>query len=320
MAIDPLTVANIVGQLGPLILARKWPLERPPADRMRGVDFYTATDLVSALVLSAQNFKETHGYLPQLASPTSFNEHIFARKFFAPLPLPSLADKLGVRDFVRARLGEDALTSIVWVGDSVEELFAAKLPAGRFLLKANHGSEMNLILNVPGDLVARRSEIEKTATEWLANRFGYAWGEWQYCTFKPKLFLEGFLNFNGDGTPDDFKFFCFRGKARLIQVHTGRHTRHGCGQYDPSWNHLPVQFGTYEIAQVERPANLGAMIKAAETLAAGLEFARIDLYSDRKSIIKFGEITLTPSNANQRYADFQFDRWLGGFFTQAPGG
>ncbi len=69
------------------------------------------------------------------------------------------------------------------------------------------------------------------------------------------------------------------------------------------------------MAQFKRPANLDAVIQAAETIATGLDFARIDLYSDRKSVIKFGEITLTPNNAMARYADFQFDRWLGSWFA-----
>ena len=315
MRIDSVLVTNLVGQLGPLVAEGKWRLERPPADMMRGVDFYPATDLVSALVFSAQFFKSTHGYLPQLASPTSFNEHIFVRKFFAALPLPSLSDKIGVRDYVRARVGEGVLSPIAWVGDSVEDLFVAKLPAGRFVLKANHGSGMNLILNLPEDLVARRTEITRKATVWLATRYGYRWGEWQYCTFKPRLFLEEFLAFGGDHPPPDFKFFCFNGKARLIQVHADRYTRHKCGQYDASWRHFPVKFSTYELSQFERPANLESIIRAAESIAAGLEFARIDLYSDGKDLIRFGEITLTPNNADERYADFQFDRWLGSWFS-----
>jgi hypothetical protein len=56
------------------------------------------------------------------------------------------------------------------------------------------------------------------------------------------------------------------------------------------------------------------MVRVAETIAAGLEFARIDLYSDCKRVVKFGEITLTPGNALDRFSDFQFDLWLGRFF------
>ncbi|HUZ75867.1 MAG TPA: ATP-grasp fold amidoligase family protein [Stellaceae bacterium] len=284
---------------------------------MRGVDFYPATDFVSALVFSAQIFKNTHGFVPMLAAPSSFNEHIFVRKFFAALPMPSLADKLEARAYVQARLGDAILPSVVWVGDAIDALFEGALPSGRFVLKSSLGSGTNQILNLPADLVTRRGEIEKRAAEWLASRFGYAWGEWQYCTAKPRLFLEVFFDFNPGTAPDGFKIFCFKGKARMIQVHLDRYTRHRCANYDVTWKHLPVAYRGYEIAQRRRPDNLDALIEVAEKIAADLEFARIDLYTDGKRIIKFGEITLTPGNANAAYSDFKFDRWLGTFFAPA---
>ncbi len=320
MVIDPTVEANIVGQLGSMVASGKWSLQRPPADRMRGVDFYSATELVSALVKSAQTFKDTHRYLPTLSSPSSFNEHLFVRKFFAALPMPSLADKLASREYVRARLGDEVLPSVVWIGNSVDELLAAELPCGRFVLKANHGSGFNLFLNLPGDLSKNRNEIEELVTGWLGSRFGYAWGEWQYCTFKPKLFLEEFLDFEGGGTPDEYKVFCFDGKARLINFHVDRFTRHRAALYDPSWKLFPVIYGRRrEIARRKRPENLADIIRVAERIADGFEFARIDLYSDHKSVIKFSEITFTPNNANERFSDLRFDVWLGRFFGSVIG-
>ena len=314
ISVEPAVAANIVGQLGTIVATGRWLRPLPPGT-MRGVDFYPATDFMSALVLSAQMFKNTHGFVPALASPSSYNEHIFVRKFFAALPMPSLADKLEARTYVQARLGDDILPAVVWVGDAIGALFAAALPSGRFVLKSTHGSGMNLILNLPGDLATRRHEIETRAAEWLATRYGYSSGEWQYSTFKPKLFLEGFLDFKPGSTPDDLKIFCFNGKARLIQVHMDRHTRHRCGSYDVSWRHILVGLCNYEIGQRQRPDNLEALIGVAETIAAGLEFARIDLYTDGKRVIKFGEITFTPGNALDTYTDFKFDRWLGAFFA-----
>ncbi len=315
LVIDPHTILHMVGQLAPLMVSNKWVLGPPPANMMRGVDFYNATDLISALVYSAQRFKNTHGYLPHLASPTSFNEHIFARKFFAPFPMPSLADKLYARNRVRNRLGDDALTPVVWIGNRIEDLYAANLPAGRFVLKANHGCFMNLFLDLPQDLATRRNEIQAKTREWLDSRFGYNTGEWHYSTFKPTLFLEAF-NSQGDNQPmDDFKVHCFYGKARLINVVTGRFVKVRLGQYAPDWTHLPTGMRDYDSAEFPRPENLAALIAGAERIAEGLEYARIDLYSDRVQAMKFGEITLTPGNANQRYADFEFDRWLGGFFA-----
>jgi hypothetical protein len=306
--------SNVVGQLALLVARGKWPpLRRSAANTMRGVDFYPWKDFISALTRASEMFKITNGYLPNLASPNSFNEHVFARKFLAPLPLPSLADKLVAKEHVRTRLGDEIVPAVAWVGDDICEFFAAKPPAGQYVLKASHGAGLNLFLNLPGDLSAKRNEIEQATTGWLAYRYGYDWGEWQYCTFKPKLFLEGFIDFNGVQTPDDYKFFCFNGKACVIEIDVDRYTQLRSAFYTPDWKHIPVAYRHAPI-QRARPQNLDNMIRVAEAIAEGMEFARIDLYSDGKSRITFGEITFTPGNACSRFSDFNFDLWLGSHF------
>jgi hypothetical protein len=303
-------MADIVGQLGLTVVTGKWWPPPSAEDTMRGVDFYPWKDLIRTLIRSALLFKRCQGYVPSLVSPTSFNEHIFARKVFAPLPMPSLADKLAAKDHVKARLGDEFLPSVVWVGDDVGGLVAAKLPAGRYVLKANHYWNTNLFLNLPADLSAKRDQIEQQTTEWLTSKHGYNSGEWQYCTFKPKLLLEEFIDFNGIQTPDDFKFFCFHGKAWVIEVDVDRFTQLRSAFYTPDWTHIPVAYRHAPI-QRPRPQNLEDMIRVAEAIAEGMEFARVDLYSDGKSKIRFGEITFAPGNALTRFSDFKFDLWLG---------
>ena len=321
LIIDAQTFAHVMGQLGPLIATNRWRLGPPPANTMRGVDFYNATDFLSALLLSVVLFKNTHGYLPPLAAPSSFNEHILTRKFFAPLPLPSLADKLGVRDYVRERLGEDALNPVVWIGERIDDLFAADLPVGRFVLKANHGCAMNLFLDLPEDLTTRREEIRSSAQEWLGARFGFAGGEWHYCIIKPRLFLETFLSPPGDAPVVEFKVQCFHGKAQLIQIVKDRFTHLQLGQYTRDWTHLAGGgVRDYNSIEFARPKNLDRLIDSVERLAQGLEYARIDVYTDFDQVIKFGEITLTPGDGRQPFVDPEFDRWLGGFFAPTAGG
>jgi hypothetical protein len=319
VAVDSATVANIMGQLGPLIARNKWSLAPPPPNTMRGVDFYNANDFVSALLVSGLLFRNAHGYLPDLAEPATFNEHIFARKFFAPLPIPSLADKLGVRDYVRERLGEDVLIPVVWSGELIEDLFAADLPAGRFVLKANHGFDMNLFLDLPQDLITRRDEISSKTQAWLATRFGYSTGEWQYCDITPTLFLETFVG-RGKDSMAEFKLHCFHGKPRLIQVVTGRYTdQHRHGQYTPDWTYLIGMPGS-ESVEFARPKNLEVLMESAERLARGLEYVRIDLYTDFDQVVKFGEITFTSGDGRQPFPNLEFDRWLGAFFAPPAGG
>jgi hypothetical protein len=58
------------------------------------------------------------------------------------------------------------------------------------------------------------------------------------------------------------------------------------------------------------------MIRLAEAVAAGMPFARVDLYTDGNSEIRFGEITFTPGNAQLHFSDRKFDEWLGAQFTE----
>ena len=304
--------SNIVGQLGLLIFTGRWPPRPSTENTMRGIDFYPWKDFLRALIHGAHLFKAENGYVPPLAFPTSFNEHLFARKFFAPLPMPSLADKLAAKDHVKTRLGDDFVPAVVWVGDDLGGLFAAQPPAGRYVLKSNHGWNSNLFLNLPDDLSAKRDEIEQRAKSWLTTRFGYDWGEWQYCTFKPKLFLEEFIDFNGARAPDDYKFFCFHGKVCLIEIDVDRFTRPRIAFYTPDWEHISAAYTHAPIMRAQ-PRNLEDMIRVAEAIAGDMEFARVDLYSDGKSRIRFGEITFTPGNA-AHFSDFKFDQWLGSHF------
>jgi TupA-like ATPgrasp len=300
-------------QLAPLVVHGKWRRLSLPANSRRGLDFYPWMDFLWAVYRSAHNFKAENGFLPNLISPTGFNERIFARKFFAPVPMPWLADKLAAKDYVKARLGEDVLPFVSWIGNSIDELFASDLPAGRYVLKANHGCEWNMFLNLPRDLALRREEIEQQAKNWLSSRFGYEWGEWQYCVFEPRLFLERFIDFNGDQTPDDYKFYCFRGKARLIEIDVARFTELRSAFYSPDWSYIPVTYGEPPI-QCKRPQNLDEMIDVAEAIARDMDFVRIDLFSDGISRIKFGEITFTPGDGRLHFSDQKLDRWLGSQF------
>jgi hypothetical protein len=318
VAIDTATFTHMMGQLAPLIATNTWLLAAPAANTLRGVDFYKTTDFVSALLLSGHLFKAAHGYLPNLTAPTTFNEHILARKFFAPLPVPSLGDKLGVRDYVRERLGEDVLIPLAWAGDRVEDLFQADLPTGRFVLKANHGNDMNLFLDLPDDLAIRREEIIAKANSWLATPFGFISGEWQYCVMKPMLMLETFVGRDRESMAD-FKVHCFHGKAQFIQAVTGRYTHKRHGHFTPDWTYL-APMPDVEAVQFARPENLDDLLASAEALADGLEYARVDLYTDFERIVKFGEITFTPGDGRQLFASVEFDRWLGGFFAPPAGG
>jgi hypothetical protein len=231
--------------------------------------------------------------------------------------MPSLGDKLAAKEYARSRLGDEFLPAVAWIGDNVDELFAAKIPAGRYGLKANHGCEGNVFLQFPGDVSAKRVEIEQQAGVWLNSRYGYDLGEWHYSVFKPKLFLEEFIDFNGTQPPDDYKFYCFHGKTCFIELDADRFTQMRSAFYFPDWKKIPVNYGEETIDR-PRPKNLEDMIRIAEIIARDMEFTRVDLYSNGNGKIKFGEITFFPGNGTLHFSDSKFDRWLGSHFEKAP--
>ncbi|HXQ14406.1 MAG TPA: ATP-grasp fold amidoligase family protein [Caulobacteraceae bacterium] len=301
---------NLVAQVRAMVAEGRWPRDPPPAGHMRGIDFYNSNDLLVAIVVGAQHFKDSHGYIPPLSNPTSYSERLYARKYFAPLPMPSLADKLEGHAYVRGCLGDAFIPSVVWVGESIDALFAADLPPGRYFLKASHGCGYHLVLTLPKDLVASREQIRRLADAWRVTRFGYDTGEWQYCTFKPRLFLERFIDYRGDEPPEEYKLYCFNGRAEFINFRVERAGEHAGALYDLAWSRLPVDFGRPPVHR-DRPKNLEAMIEAAERIATGLSFARIDLYSDGIEDVKFSEITFTPGNARSRLSNPDFDARIG---------
>ena len=310
MIIDPDVRAGLQDQVRAMIAAGRWPNGPPPPGHMRGIDFYNTTDLAVAMVGGAQLFKNAHGYVPSLATPTILAERIYTRKYFAPLPMPSLADKLEGQAYVRARLGEAIIPSVVWVGEDVDRLFTADLSPGRYVLKASHGSGHQLVVQLPNELAAWRDQIRLLAGDWLATRFGYETGEWQYCTFKPRLFLERFIDYGRGDPPEEYKFYCFHGRAEFIVFRISKPPEFTNALYDTAWNLLPVHVEGESICR-DRPKTLEAMLEAAERIAAGLPFARIDLYSDGIRDIKFSEITFTPGNARSRLSDPTFAARIG---------
>jgi hypothetical protein len=103
-----------------------------------------------------------------------------------------------------------------------------------------------------------------------------------------------------DQAPVDYKFLVFQGRVEVIQVHRDRFTAPKMTFYNRAWRKLAVLIvtdGVCEVVEdVARPARLDEMITAAEALARGIDFMRVDLYATPDRIY-FSELTITPPTA-----------------------
>src|SRR5262245_42173904 len=67
---------------------------------MRGIDFYSSTELISSIALTMEKFRSAHGLLPNLLEPKGFNEKIVWSKFFAEMKIPESGNKLLTSKFI----------------------------------------------------------------------------------------------------------------------------------------------------------------------------------------------------------------------------
>ena len=257
----------------------------------------------------------TFGRHLDVEDPKSFTEKLFSRMImFHRQPVgrfTQLSDKFRVRDHVADKLGPGYLSKLIWVGTDVPALAPRDLP-WPCVLKANHGSGMVKILASPADHAAAIS----LSSQWLAQNFYWRCRECQYLGIERRLMIEELLR---DGYPDgplDYRFYCFDGKPKLVQVDDHPHSINTF--YDLGWKKVDLAYRpTFRPFEVERPSNFGEMCDVAAALSEGFSFVRVDLYNCAGRVV-FGELTFTPASGVLRFKPQNWDMALGAMWNYQP--
>jgi hypothetical protein len=249
-----------------------------------------------------------------LENPREFNAKIeWYKVYFRPKILTQLADKYEVRSYVEEKIGKQYLNELYAVYTSAKDIDFDSLP-DQFVIKANHTNTHNLIVKDKKNL--DKKKVIKQFNKWLTKNQYYKRGqEWAYKDIKPKLVIEKFLKEKDRDSLIDYKFYCFNGKPKFIDVHLDRMDDHKQGCFDLEFNLLP--FGKSKnynkiSSDIEKPTNLAEMIFLAEKLADKLPFVRVDFYSiDGKSI--FGEMTFYPADARKEFYPDEYNLIIGDY-------
>lgn len=179
----------------------------------------------------------------------------------------------------------------------------------RCVVKAAHGSGW-VVLRPRRDAVSDDA-IRAAAQVWRRTDYALGQWEWGYRGVPRRILVEEFLG-DGDAPPDDYKLFVIGGTVHLISVDQGRTARHTRTLFRPGWIPLPSRKGPEPPADPPPPPprSLPAMIRIAETLGAGTEFLRVDLYEiDGEPC--FGELTFAPQAGRSTFSDPGLDLELG---------
>ncbi len=249
----------------------------------------------------------SHRYWPEFENPKTFSEKIWHRMLCNRDPLLTLvSDKFRVRDYIAQKGGSDYLIPLLWYGDNPENIPFEDLP-NKFVIKANHGCGYNII--VQNKTLMDIPQIKNQLRKWLNENFCQEKGlgiTWAYKNITPTIMIESFLDNNGQ-VPEDYKFFCYSGRAEFIQV---SYDRFG----DASERIVTCDFEPLELyngqklypGQVVSPDNYKDMLRIAESLAHGFDFIRVDLYSVGGRIY-FGELTCYPAGGLARFIPKKYD-------------
>lgn len=260
-----------------------------------------------------QWYQHTSGNILDLDNPRTYNEKIQWMKVYDPDPQKTLlADKYLVRDWVAGKIGEQYLTPLLGVYRKSSEIDFDSLP-NQFVLKANHGFRMNAIVRDKSS--ENLDELRKTADSWLREDFAFNSFEMHYNDIPRRLIIEEYIE-NLDGDLPDYKFWCFDGKVRFLELIINRRSVPQMALLDMDWNLLPFTTGAYPTIESlpDKPAQFSEMVRVSEVLSDGFPHVRVDLYLLDTGEIRFGEMTFTTSSGMNHWDPPEADLWVGEMF------
>ncbi len=250
------------------------------------------------------------GSLPNLENPQTFSEKQQWYKLNDRNPLmEKCADKYDVREYIKECGYENLLNDIYGVYNSPEDLPINDLPE-KFVIKGAHGSGFNLIVRDKNTI--KWSVWKKIMKSWLKQDIYWSGREWVYKNLKRRLVVEKYLEDDSGGLLD-YKFFCFNGEPRFMQLEVGRYTKNNTRNfYDMGWNLLPFgkELEHNPNIQVEKPNGFEEMKEIARKLSKPFTFVRVDLYQVGGKIY-FGELTFFPAGGAPDFKPIEQDKIVG---------
>jgi len=223
-----------------------------------------------------------------------------------------LADKLLIKEFLN--LQGLCYPKNLAVFNSPRELkefdFKSDFLVNGFVMKANHGSGMNLIFH-KGELPTK--DHINQAIKWFAFPSHLNSRENHYKLIDKKVFIEELISDN----ITDYKFHCFNKKPMFVQVDVDRFKTHKRNIYNLNWDLQPFDINYSKcLSVVSQPIFFKEMtdisIKIGKKI--GFNYLRIDFYETTEKLY-LGEVTFHPGGGVEPFDSYESDLYFGSLFT-----
>lgn len=254
-------------------------------------------------------WKMKMGSTLDLGNPKTFNEKLQWLKINDRKPFYAvLADKYAVKEYVADKIGKQYVIPTLGAWKKFDDIDFCALP-GQFVLKCTHDSGGLVIVKDKKELDIKTAR--KVLTRCLKRNFYYVGREWPYKNIEPKIIAEPYLSDGSGMGLEDYKFLCFHGEPKLVEVHLGRFT--GCHTqdfYDMEWRKTTITQGSASESFYPKPVNFEKMAAFSRLLASGFAHMRVDWY-ECKGKLYFGEFTFYDGSGFEQFGSYQDDLKLG---------
>ena len=293
-------VAAVELQIGNVLVQEASPFFLPPRPGYkRGVEFYTASNMVRAMLNAFVAYAHAHGQYPDLTEPRTFNEKLVWSKFFAPMKVPESGNKLLTSHFIPEE-AKDMVScpEIVWHSPKPGIPGNADLKPGSYYLKTNFGCNMYQRIDYPLE-PSIRAEVDAKFGDHLGESFGLLSGEWWYAFFRRQLMIE--CDVGGGEDSVAFCYYVFGGEIALLSIY--RKSNLDSTLLTPDFAPFEYQIPGRSRTRFAPPSarTRAAMNRAAEIIGRSLPFARIDFLMAPDERFYLGEVTFTPGNGLTRW-------------------
>lgn len=261
--------------------------------------FYLSLLTIISPALNTKIFyKKRIGKKINLKNPKTFNEKIQWLKLNYLYPnklVTRCADKVEVRNYIKEKGCEEILVDVIGIYNDVDKINFDQLP-NKFALKWNFGCGYNIICTDKNKLNERVAK--KVLKKWGHSKFHLHNSELHYKNIKRKVICEKFIESESGILPEDYKFYCFNGKAEYVMICYEREK----GEpkfyfFDRKWNLAKLNKRSNNLSndfKIKKPKMIDKMFDYADKLSSEFPFVRVDLYTSKDKIY-FGELTFTPS-------------------------
>lgn len=240
-----------------------------------------------------KSYKKRRGIEIDLKNPKTISEKLqWLKLFYRNENMPTCSDKYDIRLYLQKYGYQHLLNEVIAVYETPKEIdnIDVNVLPKSFVAKATHGSGWNLICE---DKDALDWDMwKKIFKKWMTLNL-YVFGrEWNYKALKPKIIIERFID---EHPLNDYKFMCFNGEPKIVQVNSDVNEVRYMDFYDLEWNRLGIMYESYNQANhfVSKPEQFDEMMKIARDLSQEFPYVRVDFYNYDGKII-LGELTFFP--------------------------